>query len=136
MTIFLVILAVLLVGGTAVLASGSRLPVLLRRPGVALGAGSGATAAGGRPTDDSGRGTPSRPDGLGLVEPVASLPPVLLPEHPSAPDVDAVRFGLGLRGYRMDQVDEVLDRLAAALAERDVVIGELRSRLAAQDARR
>ncbi|WP_104166020.1 DivIVA domain-containing protein [Arthrobacter sp. SX1312] len=134
MTIFLVILAVLLVGGTAVLAAGPRLPALLRRPGVALGAGS--RQAGGRPADDSGRGGPSRPDGLGLVEPVASLPPVLLPEHPSAPDVDAVRFGLGLRGYRMDQVDEVLDRLAAALAERDAVIGELRSRLAAQDVRR
>ncbi|MHA7281593.1 DivIVA domain-containing protein [Arthrobacter sp. TMS2-4] len=113
MTIFLVILAVLLVGGTAVLASGRPLPALLRR-----------------------RTVPSGQDGLGLVEPVASLPPVLLPERPSAPDVDAVRFGLGLRGYRMDQVDEVLDRLAAALAERDAVIGELRSRLAAQDARR
>ncbi|WP_434993589.1 DivIVA domain-containing protein [Arthrobacter sp. Ld5] len=113
MTIFLVILAVLLVGGTAVLASGRPLPAPIRRRG----------------TD------PSRPDGPGLVEPVASLPPVLLPERPSAPDVDAVRFGLGLRGYRMDQVDEVLDRLAAALAERDAVIGELRSQLAAQDAR-
>ncbi|WP_043441007.1 DivIVA domain-containing protein [Arthrobacter sp. L77] len=121
MTIFLVILAVLLVGGTALLASGRPLPALLRRPGAALRADPAARPAGG---------------GLGLVEPVAGLPPVLLPEQPCAPDVDAVRFGLGLRGYRMDQVDEVLDRLAAALAERDAVIGELRSRLSAQDARR
>ncbi|WP_247826662.1 DivIVA domain-containing protein [Arthrobacter antioxidans] len=125
MTIFLVILAVLLVGGTALLASGRPLPVLLRRPGAAVRADPAARPAGG------GAG-----GGLGLVEPVAGLPPVLLPEKPSAPDVDAVRFGLGLRGYRMDQVDEVLDRLAAALAERDAVIGELRSRLSAQDARR
>ncbi|AUZ89319.1 hypothetical protein CVO76_08080 [Arthrobacter agilis] len=73
-------------------------------------------------------------DGLGLVQPVASLPPVLLPDVPAAADVDAVRFGLGLRGYRMDQVDEVLDRLAAALEERDALIGDLRSRLAAKDA--
>ncbi|MHA7241146.1 DivIVA domain-containing protein [Arthrobacter sp. TMS1-12-1] len=119
MTILLVILAVLLLGGTAVLASGRPLPASLRRPDAVVPAGS----------------APSGQDGFGLVEPVASLPPVLLPERPSAPDVDAVRFGLGLRGYRMDQVDEVLDRLAGALAERDVLIGELRSQLAAQDAR-
>ena len=67
------------------------------------------------------------------MQPVASLPPVLLPETPSARDVDAVRFGLGLRGYRMDQVDEVLDRLAAALEDRDAVIRNLRSQLADRD---
>ncbi|MBG6223796.1 DivIVA domain-containing protein [Arthrobacter sp. CAN_A2] len=136
MTIFLVILAVLLVGGTAILASGRPLPAPLRRFGAVARTGSGAHPADGQPGDDGGRDAPSRQDGLGLVEPVASLPPVLLPEYPSAPDVDAVRFGLGLRGYRMDQVDEVLDRLAAALAERDALIGALRSQLAAQDARR
>jgi DivIVA domain-containing protein len=30
-------------------------------------------------------------------------------------DLDRVRFALGLRGYRMDQVDAVLDRTAADL---------------------
>ncbi len=30
-------------------------------------------------------------------------------------DVDAVSFGVGFRGYRMDEVDEVLDRLAEQL---------------------
>lgn len=51
----------------------------------------------------------------GLVEPVASLPPVLLPSEPVAADVDSVSFSLGLRGYRCDQVDEVLDALSAEL---------------------
>lgn len=100
MTIFLLILAILLVGGTALLASGRALPV-----------GSGRFPAAGD----------------GMAPPVASLPPVLLPEDPRGSDVDALRFGLGLRGYRMDQVDEVLDRLADALNERDAVIAELRS---------
>ncbi|MFJ6001217.1 DivIVA domain-containing protein [Arthrobacter sp. NPDC092385] len=133
MTIFLVILAILLVGGTAVLASGRPLPAPLRR----LGAGSRTGPAAGsaiRPGgDDGGRYAPAGRDGLGLVQPVASLPPVLLPEAPSAQDVDAVRFGLGLRGYRMDQVDEVLDRLAAAIEDRDAVIRDLRSQLADRD---
>ncbi|MFC3299902.1 DivIVA domain-containing protein [Arthrobacter agilis] len=66
---------------------------------------------------------------------MASLPPVLLPEKPTARDVDAVRFGLGLRGYRMDQVDEVLDRLAAALAEKDAVIAGLRAESAVPGSR-
>ncbi len=134
MTIFLVILAVLLVGGTAVLASGRPLPAPLRRGAVTTRAGS---AGGAGPVVSAEAEEPAaRRDGLGLVEPVASLPPVLLPECPSAQDVDAVRFGLGLRGYRMDQVDEVLDRLAVALEERDAVIAGLRSQLAGRDARR
>jgi len=124
-TIFLVILAILLVGGTALLASGRP----LRQ--------SGSAPAGHQHSDnDRHRGKDDRSrDGLGLVEPVASLPPVLLPDAASAQDVDAVRFGLGLRGYRMDQVDEVLDRLSIALGERDAVIADLRSQLAARDAR-
>lgn len=43
-----------------------------------------------------------------------------LPEGPVlASDVDAVRFSLGLRGYRMDEVDAVLDRLRDEIRERD-----------------
>ena len=34
-------------------------------------------------------------------------------------DVDAVRFSVGLRGYRMDEVDAVLARLREELRERD-----------------
>jgi len=49
---------------------------------------------------------------LGLAEPVASLPAVLLPEQPTAQDIARLRLGVGLRGYRCDQVDEVLEALA------------------------
>ena len=62
-----------------------------------------------------------------LAAPVANLPPVLLPGEPAPADVDKLRFSLGLRGYRMDQVDEVLDRLRDALAAKDLRIAELES---------
>nr|WP_231708807.1 DivIVA domain-containing protein [Arthrobacter sp. zg-Y20] len=61
----------------------------------------------------------------GLPEPDPRLPPVLLPEHPDAGDVGGLRFSVALRGYRMDQVDAVLDRLAEALAARDAKISAL-----------
>jgi DivIVA domain-containing protein len=38
-----------------------------------------------------------------------------------------VQFPVVVRGYRMDAVDAVLDRLGAALAERDARIAELQS---------
>jgi DivIVA domain-containing protein len=45
-------------------------------------------------------------------------------------DVEAMRLPVGVRGYRMDEVDEVLDRLGAELAERDARIAELEASLA------
>jgi DivIVA domain-containing protein len=42
-----------------------------------------------------------------------------------AGDLDAARFTVALRGYRMDEVDRVLDDAAAALAARDRRIAEL-----------
>ncbi|WP_432491586.1 DivIVA domain-containing protein [Kineococcus gypseus] len=43
-----------------------------------------------------------------------------LPEGPVlASDVDEVRFTPALRGYRMDEVDAVLDRLREEIRERD-----------------
>jgi len=48
-------------------------------------------------------------------------------------EVSDVRFGITLRGYAMDQVDDVLDRLAAELAARDATIAELRARLGADE---
>jgi DivIVA domain-containing protein len=42
-------------------------------------------------------------------------------------DVEGIRFDLAFRGYRMDEVDEVLDRLSSELAERDTRIAELTS---------
>ncbi|MCZ2404003.1 DivIVA domain-containing protein [Paenarthrobacter sp. Z7-10] len=69
-----------------------------------------------------------------LADPVANLPPVLLPDVPRPEDVDRLRFSLGLRGYRMDQVDEVLDLLRDQLALRDARITELEETLS-RDAR-
>lgn len=61
---------------------------------------------------------------------LADAPPdradLVLPDGPmSAGDVDAVQFSLAVRGYRMSEVDEVLDRLAGELADRDRRIAEL-----------
>jgi DivIVA domain-containing protein len=78
-------------------------------------------------------GAPALPailDG-GFEEPPANLPPVLLQEHAAPGDVEQVRFSLCLRGYRMDQVDQVLDELRDQLAARDAELDEMRIRLAA-----
>jgi DivIVA domain-containing protein len=50
-------------------------------------------------------------------------------------DIDELRFPMSLRGYRMDEVDDVLDRLGAELAQRDVRIAELETELAGTRAR-
>ena len=48
------------------------------------------------------------------------------PDEPvSAADLAEVRFTVALRGYRMDEVDRVLDDAREALAERDHRIAEL-----------
>lgn len=46
-------------------------------------------------------------------------------------DVDTLRFPMALRGYRMDEVDDVLDRLGAELTHRDVRVAELEAALGA-----
>ncbi len=55
---------------------------------------------------------------------LADAPPdaadVGLPGRPLQPeDVAGLRFALAPRGYRMSEVDEVLERVAAELADRD-----------------
>ena len=55
---------------------------------------------------------------------LADAPPdaadVGLPTGPVQPeDVAALRFSMAPRGYRMAEVDDVLDRLGAELADRD-----------------
>jgi DivIVA domain-containing protein len=72
----------------------------------------------------------------GRADVMAEMPPdavpVELPEDRpiTASDLTRVRFDLALRGYRMDQVDALLDRLGRELADRDEEISALRSRLA------
>ena len=61
-----------------------------------------------------------------MLEPDPRLPPVLLPENVQPSDIGKLRFSVGLRGYRMDQVDAVLARLESALAERDAALAAVR----------
>jgi DivIVA domain-containing protein len=70
-----------------------------------------------------------RPLEDGLDEPVASLPPVLLPADPEPADLDRIRFAVGVRGYRMDQVDQVLDELRDQLARKDRELAAVRAQL-------
>jgi DivIVA domain-containing protein len=48
-------------------------------------------------------------------------------ESLSAADIAQLRFDQALRGYRMDQVDEVIDALGARLAELEAEIASLRA---------
>ena len=59
-------------------------------------------------------------------EPVHDVYRQQLPPGPlSADDVRSARFAMALRGYAMDQVDDLLERLAAEIAERDARIAAL-----------
>ena len=65
-------------------------------------------------------------DGGGLADAPQDLPDLDLPEGPlRADDVERVRFSMAPRGYRMSEVDAVLDRLAAELADRDRRLAQL-----------
>lgn len=67
----------------------------------------------------------------GRTDPMAPMPPDatpldLPPDRPVSPgDLEALRFDLAFRGYRMSQVDAALQRLSTELAERDARIAEL-----------
>jgi DivIVA domain-containing protein len=112
---FLVFLAIVLIGATVWAGAGGRHGVF-RRVRSADGANSSRLEAGGLW------------DG-GFEQPVANLPPVLLPAEAVPDDVDRIRFSLGLRGYRMDQVDQVLDELRDQLAAKQEEVERLRARL-------
>ncbi|WP_410536650.1 DivIVA domain-containing protein [Streptomyces sp. KL2] len=59
----------------------------------------------------------------------------LPPDRPlNRSDLDALRLPQAVRGYRMEEVDDVLDRLGAELAERDARIAELEASLAGTQA--
>jgi DivIVA domain-containing protein len=120
---FLVFIAVVLIGATIWAGAGGSRSIL---GGVRRYLGRGAKPA-GAPAD-------YEPPGAGLLyagfaQPPANLPPVLLPADAGPADVDHIRFSLGLRGYRMDQVDQVLDELRDQLAAKDAELAELRTRL-------
>ena len=102
MSLFLVFVAIVLIGVAVLLGTGVA-PKIFRR-------------------DRGGAGAPFED---GFDEPVASLPPVLLPEHAAAADIDQLRFAIGLRGYRMDQVDQVLDDLRDQITAKDQKIQTL-----------
>ncbi|WP_270887509.1 DivIVA domain-containing protein [Pedococcus sp. 5OH_020] len=50
----------------------------------------------------------------------------VLPEDFTADEISAIRFDTALRGYRMDQVDAVLDRLQARILELEAGGGQRR----------
>jgi len=60
--------------------------------------------------------------------------PVVLPgdRAPDAGDIEALRLSVVLRGYRMLEVDWVLERLSEALTEKDRQIAELTNQLTRQ----
>jgi DivIVA domain-containing protein len=64
--------------------------------------------------------------GDGLEEPFPDMERPYLPDGRIEPvDVDDVHFAVAFRGYRMDQVDSVLDRLSEELIRRDQHIARL-----------
>ena len=109
MSYFLVFLAIALVGAAFLLGTGRASSIFRGRRGENAGAP--------RVLDD------------GFDQPVANLPPVLLPAEAEPADVDRLRFAVGLRGYRMDQVDQVLDELRDQLATKDRKIADLGAQL-------
>jgi DivIVA domain-containing protein len=65
-----------------------------------------------------------------MSEPMPDRPDLALPDEGmlARNDVDRVRFSVGARGYRMDEVDDVLDRLAHEIELREDRIAELEGR--------
>ena len=65
-----------------------------------------------------------------MSEPTPDRPDLALPGDGllAREDVDRVRFSVGARGYRMDEVDDVLDRLAQEIEVRERRIAELEGR--------
>ena len=70
--------------------------------------------------------------GRGETQPPAELErsPVELPDHRpvTADDVRALRISAAFRGYRMSEVDWLLDQFALVLEERDAQIAALSAR--------
>jgi DivIVA domain-containing protein len=73
--------------------------------------------------------------GRGETQPPADLDrsPVELPDDRpvTADDVRGLRISVTARGYRMTEVDWLLEQLAQTLEERDAELADLRARVAA-----
>ncbi len=69
-----------------------------------------------------------------MSEPVRSTPATGLPEGPASGDVDSVRFDTAARGYRMSEVDDVLDSLQGRLASQEAELAALRTEHARTEA--
>lgn len=75
----------------------------------------------------------------GRADVMAEMPPDAVPlglpaDRPvTSADLAGVRFDLAFRGYRMDEVDTVLDRLGRELTGRDEEIAALRRQLAGEE---
>ncbi len=68
----------------------------------------------------------------GLSEPEPDSVAEALPAHPlSADDIDRVRFDVVVRGYRMDQVGALLDRVVGDLRHLQEYVDSLEGELAA-----
>lgn len=65
-----------------------------------------------------------------LDPPVHTSPFEQLPATVTPDDVDTLRFDQTLRGYRMGQVDDTLDRLRDALADKDRQLAQRDARIA------
>ena len=74
-----------------------------------------------------------RGEGLSSPDPERSPRGALPAGEVGRADVDALRFTLALRGYRMDEVDDVIDRLLAELDRKDARIAELEAPTTAAD---
>ncbi len=71
-----------------------------------------------------------------LGTPAGDPPPI--PEHAgpvTAEDLGEVRFPVVLRGYRMDAVDALLDRISGEIAARDARIAALENDLGVRTGR-
>jgi hypothetical protein len=68
------------------------------------------------------------PDGEQIAAPLRDEPIWSLPEHRrlDGADIDEVKLPVSLRGYRFAETDQLLDRLAAELRQRDDEIARLR----------
>ncbi len=93
-----------------------------------------AVAGGGEDGAAGAAGAPGATGGLSEAPQDRMVWPLPAGRPVGRDDVEALRLPLALRGYRMAETDDALDRLGAELAERDARIAELEAALAGAQA--